>query len=83
MVPGTLFRCFTYLFALDQAGYPPERDVDLAIQKDTGIGPGVLAWLLSEFPTEPLPRMLLPLSPEKLRAFRDELAERLRRRALP
>ena len=76
-------RDLTDLFFLDQAGYPPERDVDLAIRKDAGVDPGVLAWLLSDFPTEPLPRMLLPLSPEKLRAFRDELAERLRRRAMP
>jgi hypothetical protein len=76
-------RDLTDLFFLDQAGYPPERDIDLAIKKDAGIDPGVLAWLLSDFPTEPLPRMLLPLSQEELRAFRDELAERLRRRAMP
>jgi hypothetical protein len=76
-------RDLTDLYFLDQAGYPPERDVDLAIRKEAGIDPGILAWLLSEFPTEPLPRMLLPLSHEKLRAFRDELAERLRRRAMP
>ena len=71
------------LFFLDKAGYPPEGDLELALQKDAGIDPGVLAWLLSDFPTEPLPRMLLPLSPEKLRAFRDELAKRLRHRAMP
>jgi hypothetical protein len=71
------------LFFLDRAGYPPEDDLDLAVRKDAGIDPGVLAWLLSDFPTEPLPRMLLPLSLEALGAFRDELAERLRRRAIP
>jgi hypothetical protein len=76
-------RDLTDLFFLDQAGYPPERDIELAIRKDAGIDPGVLAWLLSDFPTEPLPTMLLPLSPERLRRFRDELAERLRRRATP
>lgn len=76
-------RDLTDLFFLDQAGYPPERDIELAIRKDAGIDPGVLAWLLSDFPTEPLPRMLLPLSSERLRRFRDELAERLRRRATP
>jgi hypothetical protein len=75
-------RDLTDLFFLDRAGYPPERDIELAIQKDAGTDPGVLAWLLSGFPTEPLPMMLLPLSAEELRRFRDELAERLRRRAM-
>jgi hypothetical protein len=71
------------LFFLDKAGYPPEGDLELALQKDAGIDPGVLAWLLSDFPTEPLPKMLLPLSAEDLRVFRDELAKRLRRRSMP
>jgi hypothetical protein len=67
------------LYFLDQAGHPPERDLGLAIRKDAGIDPGVLAWVLSEFPVEPLPEMLTPLSKEQLRGFRDELAARLRR----
>lgn len=67
------------LYFLDQAGYPPERDLDLALRKDAGIDPGVLAWVLADFPTEPLPQMLLPLTSEELRRFRDGLSERLRR----
>lgn len=71
------------LYFLDRAGHPPERDLELALQKDAGIDPGVLAWLLSRFPTEPLPRMLEPLTEEQLQQFRDELAERLRKIAAP
>lgn len=67
------------LYFLDQAGFPPERDLEIALRKDAGIDPGVLAWLLTQFPTRPLPPMLEPLSSDQLEKFRDELAERLRR----
>ncbi len=67
------------LYFLDQAGFPPERDLELALHKDAGVDPGVLAWLLTQFPTHPLPAMLEPLSSDQLEKFRDELAERLRR----
>jgi hypothetical protein len=68
---------------LDRAGRSPEADLPLALRKDAGIDPGVLAWLLRDFPTSPLPNMLVPLSKEGLTRFRDELAERFRRIALP
>jgi len=71
------------LLFLDRAGFAPERDLALALKKDAGIDPGVLAWLLREFPLEPLPEMLVPFSVMELGAFRDELAERLRRLAVP
>ena len=66
------------LYFLDRAGFPPDQDLEIALLKDAGIDPGVLAWLLSQFPVEPLPSMLEPLYPEELRRYRDELAERLR-----
>ena len=66
------------LFFLDRAGFPPDQDLEIALRKDAGIDPGVLAWLLSEFPVAPLPKMLLPLESEELGRFRDELAERMR-----
>lgn len=66
------------LYFLDRAGFPPDQDLEIALQEDAGIDPGVLAWLLSQFPVDPLPKMLEPLAPEELRRFRDELAERLR-----
>jgi hypothetical protein len=71
------------LLFLDRAGYPPEADLPLALRKDAGIDPGVLAWLLGQFPVEPLPTMLSPLDPAELRAFRDGLRERFRTLALP
>ena len=71
------------LLFLDRAGYPPEADLNLALAKDAGIDPGVMAWLLSQFPVEPLPEMLVPLPIGELAAFRDALAERLRRLTVP
>lgn len=70
------------LLFLDRAGYPPERDLPLALRKDAGVDPGVLAWLLGQFPVTPLPVMLAPLDESELRRFRDEVRERLRRVAL-
>lgn len=71
------------LLFLDRAGYPPEADLQLALQKDGSIDPGVLAWLLGQFPVEPLPEMLEPLAAGALESFRNGLAERLRRLAIP
>jgi predicted nucleotidyltransferase component of viral defense system len=70
------------LLFLERAGFRPEDDLELALKKDAGIDPGVLAWLLRDFPLEPLPKMLLPLSAEELRSYRDELRERFRRLAV-
>ncbi len=64
---------------LDRAGYPPDQDLEIALRKDAGIDPGVLAWLLSQFPLRPLPTMLEPFEIEELESFRDQLAERFRR----
>jgi hypothetical protein len=70
------------LYFLDQAGFPPERDLDIALRKDAGIDPAVLAWLLAQFPVRPMPAMLVPLTSDQLEAFRDELAEKMRLSAL-
>jgi hypothetical protein len=71
------------LLFLDRAGFHPEQDLRHAMAKDAGIDPGVLAWLLSQFPTAPLPNMLLPLTSEELKSFRNDLAERFRKLTLP
>jgi hypothetical protein len=71
------------LLFLDRAGYPPEEDLNLALRKDAGIDPGILAWLLRDFPIAPLPDMLQPLDGGTLLVFRDDLRERFRRIALP
>jgi hypothetical protein len=70
------------LYFLDRAGFPPERDLDIALRKDAGVDPAVLAWLLAQFPTRPLPTMLVPLTSEQLEKFRDELAEKMRSSAI-
>ncbi len=71
------------LLFLDRAGHPPESDLGLALRKDAGIDPGIRAWLLGQFPVEPLPQMLSPLSAAELTAYRDALRERMRRLAMP
>jgi hypothetical protein len=71
------------LMFLDGAGFPPEDEMAPALKKDGGIDPAILAWLLGQFPVEPLPSMLQPLSADELRSYRDALAERFRRRAVP
>ena len=63
---------------LERAGYLPEEDLHLALRKDAGIDPGVLAWLLREFPVQPLPVMLADLHTDELRAYRDALANRFK-----
>ncbi len=71
------------LLFLDRQGFAPERDLALACRKDAGIDPGILAWLLGQFPVGPLPLMLEPLTEEELDRFRVELRQRFRRMALP
>lgn len=66
------------LYFLDQAGFAPADDLALALRKDAGIDPAVLAWLLSTFPVSPLPPMLDPLSEAQLKEFRDRLAARFK-----
>jgi hypothetical protein len=70
------------LLFLDRAGFRPENDLPLALQKDAGLDPGIVAWLLGQFPLEPLPMMLEPLRRDDLAAFRDDLRERFRRIAV-
>jgi hypothetical protein len=67
---------------LERAGFKPEADLALALRKDAGIDPAILAWLVAEFPTEPLPEMLKPLTPAELAKYRDDLSLRLRAVAL-
>ncbi|HEX9620987.1 MAG TPA: nucleotidyl transferase AbiEii/AbiGii toxin family protein [Polyangiaceae bacterium] len=70
------------LLFLERAGYPPEKDLPLALRKDAGIDPGILAWLLRQFPVEPLPEMLVSFSVGELLAYRDDLALRMKRLAV-
>jgi hypothetical protein len=71
------------LLFLERAGFDPTEMLALAVKKDAGIDPAILAWLLRQFPVEPMPLMLEPLSTDELRSYRDALAERMRGLALP
>lgn len=68
---------------LERAGFPPEKDLGLAVEKDAGIDPATLAWLLRDFPTRPLPEMIILLDEEELRHYRDALAARFKQLAAP
>ena len=70
------------LLFLQRAGFPTVADLEWALQKDAGVDPAVLAWLLNQFPVRPLPQMLEPLSEEELDAWRMELMEQMRRVAV-
>jgi len=71
------------LLVLDRAGFRTEGDLDNALKKDAGLDPAILAFLLRDFPVQPMPQMLIPLGVDELRIFRDELAERLRCVSVP
>jgi hypothetical protein len=64
---------------LERADFLAEADLELALQKDAGVDPAVMGWLLDQFPVAPLPVMLSPLTSPELKDYRDELSERLRR----
>lgn len=53
-----------------------------AVEKDAGLDPAILAYLLKDFPLAPLPVMLKQLLPEDLASYRADLMERLRTLAL-
>jgi hypothetical protein len=67
---------------LDRGGFPPERDLELALRKDAGVDPSVLAWLVRQIPLEPMPVMLVPLTSAELAGYREELAKRFKQVAL-
>ena len=71
------------LYFLDRAGQAPESFLLEALQKDAGVDPGILSFLLKDFPVAPMPVMLQPLDENVLVAFRRDLSARFRDAALP
>lgn len=71
------------LYFLDRADRRPEAHLKDALTKDAGIDPGILSYLLREFPTSPLPMMLEPLDQATLLSFRNDLSERFRAVGVP
>lgn len=70
------------VYFLEKAGHRPEADIELALQKDGGMDPGILAQLVATFPVTPLPHMLKELSSAELASYRDALSERFRQQAI-
>ena len=72
------------LYFLSQAGHDPLDWLDRARQKDGGMEPATLAWVLKDVSVD-LGRLLLlkPLTSADLSRFRDELIERLVQGAWP
>jgi len=70
------------LYFLDQAGHEPLAWLDRAKQKDGGLEPATLAFVLKDVPVDPAKLLLLkPVASDELRSFRDGLVERLVRMA--
>jgi hypothetical protein len=72
------------LFCLEQAGHRVLDAVPAARRKDAGLTPGQLAWALGQVPLARLPDgLLVPLSLDDLRTFRDRLVGALERLSFP
>lgn len=68
---------------LERRGFRVEEALDEANAKDGGCTPATLAFLLSEWPIPDNVKLPPGYSADELRAFKDSLAERLIRVALP
>ena len=71
------------LYFMDRGNMRVEAHLMDALSKDAGVDPGVLSYLLRDFPTSPLPMMLEPLEEDALLSFRNELSERFRAVGVP
>jgi hypothetical protein len=69
--------------ALEAAGYPVERYFEAATQKDGGLTPAQLAWVLSEVRIGEETQPPGDVSVAELRSYLQNLRERLARMALP
>lgn len=77
-------RDFVDLYFLDKAGHNLEDAIVHAQQKDTGVEPATLAWILGQVRVREIPStVLLPLTPEALQAFVDRLAAMIARKTFP
>ncbi len=71
------------VMALQQSGLDPIAAVRSAAHKDAGVTPSQLAWVLSSFPIPEDKALPGEVSPDALRAFRDDLIRRLAAAAFP
>jgi predicted nucleotidyltransferase component of viral defense system len=71
------------VMALQHSGLDPIAAVASAARKDGGLTPSQLAWVLSSFPIPADKALPGDVSPDALRAFRDDLIRRLAAAAFP
>jgi hypothetical protein len=69
--------------ALEQAGQPLERALAAARQKDGGMTPAQLAWVLSQISIGEKARVPGGVSPQELRSYLEDLIDRLAALARP
>lgn len=69
------------LYCLDKAGYRPDDFLDSASEKDAGVTPATVAWILSTFPIGG--KIPGGISESDLRAFATAFEKRMRDRAKP
>jgi hypothetical protein len=71
------------LLFLERAGYPVERGLSAALEKDGGCTPATLAWVLSELSIPDSAKLPAGVSAAEMRAFIANLIVRLRHAAAP
>jgi len=77
-------RDYVDLVFLDRAGHDIDEAIRRARDKDAGVEPATLAWILGQVRVRNIPTTLLkPLTVAELQSFVDQLAERLAREAFP
>lgn len=69
--------------ALEEKGYAVEDALPLARQKDAGLTPAQLSWVLSQIEIGDGARLPGGIAPSRLREFLDDLCSRLNRLAFP
>jgi predicted nucleotidyltransferase component of viral defense system len=77
-------RDFVDLYFLAKAGQNMDEAIARAREKDAGVEPATLAWILGQVRVNHVPpTLLLPLSAAELQAFIDRLAADLARKSFP
>lgn len=72
------------LLVLERAGHRVLDALEAAKSRDAGLTPAGLAWAIGQVPLDRLPEgLLMPLTLDELRRFRDRLVEALQRLAYP
>jgi hypothetical protein len=83
LLSRTELRDLVDVAALETAGHDPIAALSLAAQKDAGLTPGQLAWVLSTFPINALEALQYGMSQAELETYRESLLRRLTAAGFP